>query len=148
MLRITQATYFRAGMLIASLKPRLVQESADGSNCIIAIGELVKIVLVNGVGVDGDINGVEGGEGVEGATRRIILEGLNGIKSVPANALSIFVISIGNEPSKGPARVVRRITGSLDSLVARKTIAPLARFYMRLRSVRVLRRIQDNPSDT
>jgi hypothetical protein len=70
----------------------------------ISIGELVKIVLVNGVGVDRDIGGVEGGEGVGGATRRIILEGLNGIKSVPANALSIFVISMRNEPSKGPAQ--------------------------------------------
>jgi hypothetical protein len=127
------------GVLISSLKTMssfktvLVVPIA-----IISIGELVKIAFVNGVGVDGDISGVEGGEGVGGATSRIIFEGLNGIKSVPVNALSIFGISIENEPSKGPARVVRRIRGSLDSLVARMSITPLARFNMRLRSVGVL----------
>lgn len=44
------------------------------------------------MGIDNDVGGFEDGEGVRGKTRQIILEGLNRIKSVTANGLSIFVV--------------------------------------------------------
>jgi hypothetical protein len=56
-----------------------LEASLSNLTALISTGELIKIVLLNDVIVDGDIGGAESGGGLGGATRPITLEGLIGI---------------------------------------------------------------------